>query len=80
MALELHLGLFWSPGFRISITCDAEQQDVRLSGMGVSVPERHGHAHVASCFLPGATTAYDRVDDRVFAEDVPPSCYLSSEL
>lgn len=56
-------------GFRIYIECAAEMKDVRLTGMG-DVYVNPAAPFVVVVDKSGPTTAYDRVDDREFPEDV----------
>ena len=75
MILYNHPATLISPGFRIYLEWDALDSDVRLTGMGDPVSERPAPAPVTSYDLPQTPTAYDRVDDRTFPEDVSPQAH-----
>lgn len=69
--IHLPLGEYLSGTFRISITADAPSADVRLTGWGVLCVERDGLIVLDVATLrEDSPTAYDRVDDRHFPEDL----------
>lgn len=60
-------------GFRIYVECAAESSDVRPVGRGaLYAPDRLLGPVPVDSALPGFTTAYERVDDRIFPGDVRP--------
>lgn len=73
LLLYFHPTSIWCPEFRIYLSQDASDTDVRLSGRGE--PYRGVARLVLAPGVPLAedgTTAYDRCDDRRFPEDDTP--------
>jgi len=71
IVLSIEPGQYPIGGFRIFIECAAEESDVRLSGRG-DVYVSPGAPFVVELQTqhPENPTAFDRVDDRSFPEDV----------